>query len=193
MIRLFVGLAIPDGVAARLSMLCAGLPGATWGEPANLHLTLRFIGEVEDSAAEEIDHMLAGIQSEAFSLELSGLGTFGEGPKTRALWAGVAPSPALAHLHAKIESAVVRTGQPPEGRKFTPHVDPRPPHQTPTLPPAVLHRRQHPVQRRPLRRGAVHPLRKPASAKVPRSIFPRSTTPSTNSFLVRIIKCTRYN
>lgn len=122
MIRLFVGLALPDGVIARLAMLCAGLPGANWVEPANMHLTLRFIGEVEKTAAEEIDYMLASVQAEAFSLELAGLGTFGEGAKAHALWAAVMPSPALSHLQAKVESAVVRAGQPPEGRKFTPHV-----------------------------------------------------------------------
>lgn len=122
MIRLFVGLALPDGVIARLSMLCAGVPGANWVEPANMHITLRFIGEVEESEAEEIDHMLSTVEAEAFSLELAGLGTFGEGHKTRALWAAVVPSPALLHLQAKVESAVVRAGLPPEGRKFTPHV-----------------------------------------------------------------------
>ncbi len=122
MIRLFVGLALPDGVIARLAMLCAGLPGANWVAPANMHLTLRFIGEVEESAAEEIDRILTSVQAEAFSLELAGLGTFGEGAKAHALWAAVTPSAALSHLQAKIESAVVRAGLPPEGRKFTPHV-----------------------------------------------------------------------
>jgi len=117
-----VGLSLPDGVIARLAMLCAGLPGAHWTEPANMHLTLRFIGEVDEDAAEEIDHFLAGVEAPAFSLALSGLGTFGEGAKARAVWAGVAPSPELVRLHAKVESAVVRAGQPPEGRKFVPHV-----------------------------------------------------------------------
>ena len=45
MLRLFVGLALPEGVIARLAMLCSGLPGASWVEPANMHITLRFIGE----------------------------------------------------------------------------------------------------------------------------------------------------
>jgi 2'-5' RNA ligase len=122
MLRLFVALPLPDGVMARLAMLCSGMPGAAWVDPANLHITLRFIGEVDEDVAEEIDHHLAGITDQVFSLELAGIGTFGEGAKTRALWAGVAPSPALLHLHAKIESAVVRAGLPPESRKFTPHV-----------------------------------------------------------------------
>ncbi|MBY0511751.1 MAG: RNA 2',3'-cyclic phosphodiesterase [Rhodospirillaceae bacterium] len=122
MLRLFVGLGLPDGVAARLSILCAGVPGASWVEPANLHLTLRFIGEVEEHEAEEIDGLLAGITAPAFSLTLAGVNTFGEGAKARAVWAAVQPSAALSHLQAKVESAVVRAGRPAEGRKFTPHV-----------------------------------------------------------------------
>ena len=122
MLRLFVGLALPQAVTARLGMLCAGLPGARWVEPAAMHITLRFIGEVVESAAAEIDDRLARLEAPAFSLELGGVGTFGEGIKTRAVWVGVTASAALSHLQAKIESAVVRAGQPPEGRKFTPHV-----------------------------------------------------------------------
>ncbi|MEQ9448255.1 MAG: RNA 2',3'-cyclic phosphodiesterase, partial [Rhodospirillaceae bacterium] len=65
---------------------------------------------------------LGGIDAATFDLEVSGLGTFGQGYKARALWAGIVPSPLLNHLQAKVESAVVRAGQPPEERKFTPHV-----------------------------------------------------------------------
>ena len=122
MLRLFVGLSLPDGVIARLAMMCSGVPGADWVPPVNMHITLRFIGEVEEIHAEEIDGMLAGIEADAFSLELAGVNTFGEGTKARSLWAAVTPSAALTHLHAEVESAVVRAGQPPEGRKFTPHV-----------------------------------------------------------------------
>lgn len=127
MLRLFVALPLPDGVIARLSILQSGVPGASWVEPMNMHLTLRFIGEVDVTAAEEIDAMLAQIEVPAFSLELSGAGTFGDGTKARALWAGVKPSAALTHLQQKVESAVVRAGlPPPDGkevrRKFAPHV-----------------------------------------------------------------------
>jgi len=122
MLRLFVGLSLPDGVIARLSMICAGIPGASWVAPSNMHLTLRFIGEVEEADAAEIDALLAAIEAPAFSIELASVNTFGEGTKARALWAAVKPSAELAHLQAKVESAVVRAGRPSEGRKFTPHV-----------------------------------------------------------------------
>lgn len=120
--RLFVALPLPDGIVARMALMCAGIPGARWVEPANMHLTLRFIGEVDDATAEEIDFALSRIEAPAFDLELRGLGTFGQGAKAHALWVGVSPGAALAHLQQKVDSAVIRAGQPPEGRKFTPHV-----------------------------------------------------------------------
>src|SRR5205807_2390184 len=103
-------------------IMCSGIPGAHWVEPENMHITLRFIGEVDDSTAEEIDHALQRIAAEGFSLELAGLGTFGQGFKARSLWTGVNPSAELSRLQGKIESALVRSGLPPETRKFTPHV-----------------------------------------------------------------------
>lgn len=122
MLRLFVGLGLPDGIAARINIMSSGIPGARWTEPENLHLTLRFVGEVDDLAADDIDYALRQIEDHSFDLTLSGLGTFGKHGKEHTLWIGVMPSPQLAHLQAKVESAVVRAGQHPEERKFTPHV-----------------------------------------------------------------------
>ncbi len=122
MIRLFIGVSLPDEIATRLNPLCIGLPGARWVDPANMHITLRFIGEIGEPDVEEIDERLSKIGADPFDLALRGFGTFGHDQKARALWAGVTPSPPLAHLQAKIESAVVRSGQPPEKRKFASHV-----------------------------------------------------------------------
>jgi len=120
--RLFVGLGVPEGLAQRLSILQAGQPGARWVPPESMHLTLRFIGEVSRSEAEDIDEMLVGISAPGFDLHLQSVGQFGQGVKTRALWAGLVPSEPLNFLQTKVESAVVRAGQPPEGRKFSPHI-----------------------------------------------------------------------
>ncbi len=122
MMRLFVAIALPDRVRDRLSGLCSGLKAARWITPENMHLTLRFVGEVEPAAAEDIDAALSAIDAPAFDLALSGVGTFGPVRKARALWAGVARSEPLAFLREKVESAVVRAGLPPESRKFKPHV-----------------------------------------------------------------------
>lgn len=123
MMRLFVGIGLPESVSDRLASLCAGLPGARWVDAEGMHVTLRFIGEVDEGQAEDVNEALAKIEAPAFDIALAGVGTFGTGRKTRALWVGVEAPPALARLQAKVETAVVRgAGLPPEGRKFTPHV-----------------------------------------------------------------------
>jgi 2'-5' RNA ligase len=120
--RLFVALALPDDLVERLERMCAGLPGAVWVRPENLHVTLRFIGEVDALQANDIDAALSAVSVPSFQLSLTGLGQFGEGRKTRAVWVGVAPTPELAALQSKIERAIVRAGLEPESRKFHPHV-----------------------------------------------------------------------
>ncbi len=120
--RLFVGLALPQTVRVGLGGLCHGVVGARWVAVEAMHMTLRFIGEVDRTEAADIDLALAGIRAPAFDLSLSGLGCFMARSKVRALWAGVVADEVLLRLQAKVESAVVRAGQPPEGHKFKPHV-----------------------------------------------------------------------
>ena len=119
--RLFVAIALPDSVAQSLALLQAGVPGARWQTRDQLHLTLRFIGEVDGREAAAIDDALASISAPAFSLELKGVGSFG-GKHPHALWVGVAANEALLHLQRKIESALQRIGLEAEGRKYTPHI-----------------------------------------------------------------------
>ena len=120
--RLFVALALPADLRSHLCSLSSGLPGARWVDPANLHLTLRFIGEVDGHAAEDIDAALSGIQGKRFAVTLSGVGQFGDYRRLRALWVGVEPNEAMERLQAKIETALQRAGLEPEKRKFKPHV-----------------------------------------------------------------------
>ena len=119
--RLFTALAIPDAVAETLWPLQAGVPGARWQTREQLHLTLRFIGEVDGREAADIDEALSAISAPSFPLLLKAVGSFG-GKTARDLWAGVAPSESLKHLQRKIESALQRIGLEPDGRKFVPHV-----------------------------------------------------------------------
>ncbi len=121
MIRLFVALPLPDKVSDGLLAMRSGVPGARWMSREQLHLTLRFIGEVGESDAIAIDEALASVSVPRLTLELKGVGEFG-GRNPRALWAGVAGDGALRHLQRKIESAMQRLGLPAEERKFTPHV-----------------------------------------------------------------------
>jgi RNA 2',3'-cyclic 3'-phosphodiesterase len=121
MIRLFVALALPEAVRTRLAMLAGGVPGAKWQREDQMHLTLRFIGEVDERTAHDIDEALATVRAPAFTLELAGIGDFG-GREPHALWAGVRANDALIHLEKKVESVLVRVGLDAETRKYTPHV-----------------------------------------------------------------------
>ena len=120
--RLFVAIALPEPLRADLAMLANGLPGARWVSEDNFHLTLRFLGELDGGDAADVDEALAGLRMPAFDLELAGVDHFSEGRKVRSLWAGVRSNPALIRLHDKVEQAVIRTGLPPDKRKFRPHV-----------------------------------------------------------------------
>jgi 2'-5' RNA ligase len=120
--RLFVALPLPEEVCDRLAMLANGLPGARWVARENLHLSLRFLGELDRDEAAEVDLALGRLRAPAFEMDLSGIGHFGDGRKLRALWAGVAPNPALMYLQERVEAALVGAGLAPEGRKFKPHV-----------------------------------------------------------------------
>jgi 2'-5' RNA ligase len=121
MIRLFVALELPAALRDRLALMAGGVPGAKWQREDQMHLTLRFIGEVDERTAHDIDEALATVRAPGFTLELAGVGDFG-GKDPHALWAGVKPNDALIHLVKKIESALVRLGLVAEQRKYTPHV-----------------------------------------------------------------------
>jgi RNA 2',3'-cyclic 3'-phosphodiesterase len=119
--RLFTGLEIPSNVGQALAMMRGGLPGARWIDPENYHLTLRFIGDIDDALAHEIAHMLGRVQRMSFELRLDELISFG-GRKPRAVVAAVSPVGPLMELQAEHERILQRLGLEPEGRKYTPHV-----------------------------------------------------------------------
>jgi 2'-5' RNA ligase len=121
MIRLFTAIGLPSDVTTRLTLLQGGVPGARWSPPENLHLTLRFIGEVDEVVANDIDDMMTGLRAAPFELTLSGSGSFGS-KDPHSLWIGIAPCPPLMHLAARIESLLQRMGLAAEMRKYKPHV-----------------------------------------------------------------------
>jgi 2'-5' RNA ligase len=122
MFRLFVAVPVPPLLTLQLQALQSGLPGAQWLPPESFHLTLTFIGEVNNAAAEDIDETLSRLYAPAGLVSVGGLGHFGSGDHARTLWAGVAAEPALLHLQSKITSALARTGIVPEKRRYTPHI-----------------------------------------------------------------------
>lgn len=122
-IRLFAALSLPDHVADRALSVMKGVPGAKWRPRENLHLTLRFFGEVAEPVADEIDSGLSTIAERVapFEVQLKGVGSFG-GAEPHALWLGVRENPALAKLASLCERVARDAGLAPESRKFTPHV-----------------------------------------------------------------------
>ncbi len=119
--RLFTGLEIPSDLAAELSTMRGGLFGARWIDVENYHLTLRFIGDIDDATADDIDYELGRIRRAPFQVTLQGLGVFGS-DRPRAIVAKVQPSVTLLELQAEQERLLRRMGVPAEARKFTPHV-----------------------------------------------------------------------
>jgi len=122
MIRLFVGIALPTDLRNRLAVVSSGLPGARWIDRENLHMTLCFMGQVDDPMVDDIDLALSTVRGPAFDFSISGIATFGRGHQVHTLWAKVEADPALQALQAKIETAMRNLGLPIEGRKFTPHI-----------------------------------------------------------------------
>jgi 2'-5' RNA ligase len=119
--RLFTGLEIPSSVAQALATLRGGLPGARWIDPENYHVTLRFIGDVDDMVAQEVASLLGRVRRHQFEMRVEDLKSFG-GRKPRALVATLGPERPLVELQAEHERLMQRVGLEPEGRKYTPHV-----------------------------------------------------------------------
>ena len=122
MIRLFVALDLPPELKSQLALLAGGIPGAKWVPPENYHLTLRFIGEVENWRAQEVDDALACIRARPFELALKGAGCFEKAGRVQALWVGAERNDSLAFLQSKVETALQRIGLAAEKKRFAPHV-----------------------------------------------------------------------
>lgn len=119
--RLFVAIRPPKAIRAQLIDLMEGMPGMRWQEDDQLHLTLRFVGEVERPVAEDLSAALQHIRFDRLSLSLDGVGKF-EKRRNGALWAGVRPKDELKALNAKVERACQSAGLEPERRAFHPHI-----------------------------------------------------------------------
>ena len=120
--RLFVALRPPAHIRDRLIDVMEGVDGARWQDEDQLHLTLRYIGEVERSLANDLAEALQDIAMPPFEVALRGTGIFSRKGRAHTLWAGVAPQPELARLQRKVERRCQLVGIEPEHRKFMPHV-----------------------------------------------------------------------
>jgi len=119
--RLFTGIQLPGDIVARLTMLCFGLPEARWIEPSNFHITLTFIGDIDNQQAISVASSLENIDHHQFPLSLHGLDFFGS-KKPRLLYAKIRGSDPLSCLQQKHNQLIRQLGLPVEKRNFVPHV-----------------------------------------------------------------------
>lgn len=119
--RLFVALRLPLPIVDMLLDTMEGYAALRWQDAEQLHLTLRFVGEVERPVAEDLANALGLIRSAPFALTVAGVGRF-DHHRRGTLWAGVEPRTQVAALAAKVERACVSVGLPPEQRAYHPHV-----------------------------------------------------------------------
>jgi len=120
--RLFTGVEIPSRIGEDLALKRGGLDGARWIDPENYHITIRFIGDVDNALAREVTDALDRIsRGPPFSVTLGNLAVFG-GRRPRALYASVRANDTLARMHVAQERALRTIGLAAETRKFIPHV-----------------------------------------------------------------------
>ena len=123
--RLFVAIRPPEDIRDLLIDAMDDSPALRWVGDDQLHLTLRFIGEVERPIANDVAGALSRLRSPQFDLRVNGVGKF-EQRNGGALWAAVEPKQPVTALAAKVERAVQLAGLEPERRAFTPDSSARP-------------------------------------------------------------------
>ncbi len=122
MYRLFVAIDLPEEVKNEVAAIGRDLPGARRVPTEQLHLTLRFIGDLDDETCTAVRKALAGVKGESFPLTLRGVGHFPPGKHPRVLWVGFEESMPLMELQQQVELALMEAGIPPDERKFSPHL-----------------------------------------------------------------------
>ena len=120
--RLFVALTLPDEIKQSLEPLATGLGDVRWLLPEQQHLTLRFLGELDDGVMADVGEALTLVPGMPFELRLKGIGHFPPRGEPRVLWVGVEKNPELRRLKRRIDRTLKAVGLAPDGRKFAPHV-----------------------------------------------------------------------
>jgi 2'-5' RNA ligase len=120
--RLFIAIELPDHYKKALGELRTAIPGARWVAPEQVHLTLAFLGEVDEDTVGRLTAGLMRIQAAEFELCLTGTGCFPNRHRPRVVWVGVNPEPSLTSLAAMVRETVLACGIPLEERPFAPHL-----------------------------------------------------------------------
>ena len=120
--RLFVAIRPPATIRVLLLDAMGGISGARWQSEDQLHLTLRFIGEVDRHLADDIHAALGAVRHAPFVIALNGIGAFERRGQADTVWAGVTPHEPVKALHNKVDTALTRVGVAPDQRAFLPHI-----------------------------------------------------------------------
>lgn len=120
--RLFVAIRPPSAIRKMLLGAMGGISGARWQSEDQLHLTLRYIGEVDRHRAGDVHAALGAVHHPSFALALNGIGAFERRGLADAVWAGVTPHEPLRALHKKVDAALARVGVAPDERAYLPHI-----------------------------------------------------------------------
>ena len=119
--RLFAAIRPPDHIRDLLLDAMDDSADFRWQDDEQLHLTLRFVGEVDRHVAADLSDALSRIRAAPFSLRVNKIGSF-DHRASGAIWAGVEPKEPVAALAAKIERVCQQVGLEPERRAFHPHI-----------------------------------------------------------------------
>lgn len=120
--RLFTAIRPPASIRDALTDIMHSVDNARWQDDAQLHLTLRYIGDVEAHLADDLAEQLANVRFKPFELTVAGIGHFEDKAVPRAVWAALRPSEELERLQRKIEQVCQRAGLKPESRTYLPHI-----------------------------------------------------------------------
>src|SRR5438128_5555427 len=124
--RIFVALDLEEEIRAQVRHFMDEVrrlaPGARWGRPESLHVTLKFIGEKPEAAVKQIEEALGSISAERFQMQFRGAGFFPTVKAARVFWVGIEGEAGLAGLAAKVEQSLAAVGVPEEQRDFSPHL-----------------------------------------------------------------------
>jgi 2'-5' RNA ligase len=120
--RLFVAIRPPEVIRRLLLGSIGGISGARWQSDEQLHITLRFVGEVDRHVAQDIHAALGTVHHPRFEISVSGVGTFGRRGQAEMVWAGLVPQEPLKALHNKVDQALARVGMEPDRRVYHPHI-----------------------------------------------------------------------
>ena len=120
--RLFIAIELPGDVKKTLARLRADIPGARWVPVEQLHLTLSFLGEVDNATTKLLVDKLAQIKASEFNIRFAEAGCFPNQRQPRVLWVGLKPEPLLNNLASMVRNVALSCNIPQEERPFSPHI-----------------------------------------------------------------------